>query len=564
MSIYVKVGDEVIAIMGERSEDGRHASSPISIDVLRRQLDTATTRREVARRLAMGAAAADPTTLQQEAAAKFKGGDARLSFGGVAVTPLDGGIPGRPAFDPPARWRRVRREHAGDGDRWVQVTNGQVVAELSVDEVADELNAMLGVRSAQVTVRVGSEDVTVCAPVDQAIPVDVIEREIAQSRLRQAGTVPVESGDLTELTDALGRGRLTAEAFSAGPTSADVCPPFRSRRLNQLRWPVAQVDPFAELAKWRRWASALLKDDGFQDDERRRKRIAAVLEAPSAMPDDVLPREVGDPVVEACARVAHEVYRAGLCDPNMLEWDLAPEAERTTARESVVAALSGITPEEWHERWRAKMAEDGWAQGPAKDEEHKRHPNLVPYGQLPPEQRMIDQMFSAAALATARAVSDLEDAYAVPVLKVRGDLTPEQFAAFRREWERQVAAAPDAWKTPIFDVPVVAPPLSSSPYTRSGMISFIDAQVDSMLREPLGSLREVELQVVLLLEVRGFVVAGRVGADAVVEKYEGFVAGVVGASASASSLAEQLEAAGRSGEFVDALRVFVAARRTEP
>lgn len=47
-----------------------------------------------------------------------------------------------------------------------------------------------------------------------------------------------------------------------------------------------QFSAIAELAKWRRWASELLGDDGLRDDDPRRARIGAVMRAAVAFVDE--------------------------------------------------------------------------------------------------------------------------------------------------------------------------------------------------------------------------------------------------------------------------------------
>lgn len=312
-------------------------------------------------------------------------------------------------------------------------------------------------------------------------------------------------------------------------------------RLSAMTADGSQFDAFAELVAWRRWARSLLKGDGFDGDDMCRKKIAAVIEAPSAVSvEDVITLD-DDQLVMSCCRVAHEVYRAGLEDSEMREWALAPEAERAVVVESVVAAISGTTPEQWHRRWCEKMASDGWKYGPARNEDAKEHPNLVNYESLDGEQRALDRAFIAAVKATAREVSALRDALAPAVLRIKGVPTPEQVASSKHDWSR--AAGGLARSTPImtdsstveFIYPVDPP----------SILAFVDGQIDSMLSVPMmwgeWPYHAVELQVMLLLEVRAFVVGGRSVAEAVVPAYAAFVAAKLGDSATAESLAAQLE-----------------------
>lgn len=546
MSIYVRVGDEVIEVSDGASGRGRSADCPIEIEVVVDQARRALDRQAVAGKVGAAptyaqiasVAAADQHTraaiqVAVDTAAPPKpwvhGETGSVSVGGqtsgyAQLAPRElaaeaAGIVG---------WRRVAGE-----ERWVQVMGGQVVAELGIDEIAGELNALVaesGAPRKAAAVDLGRAALGTVTITQVAGKFVEKKPRVVVNAVRWTGDNwgEVEAWLRTRAEDAenLGAGIVTARdeegyrlkcvapGWFVGKANGDVvvlsdekfahlyvpAPAWDAEsgasidvlraaldgvprggasgaapewivRLHRAACAVAgievcespapvesgdpdaeQFNPFAELVKWRRWSSALLKDDGFQDDELRRKKLTAVLEAPSAMPADIVPREAGDPVVEACARVAHEVYRAGFGDPAMPEWDLAPEHERSVARESAAAALSGTTPEEWHVRWTGKLLDEGWEYGPVKDEANKRHPNLVVYSSLPAEQRLLDQVFAAAVVATAQALEAYEEAFAVPVLRVAGDIGSEQFASFRREWERQVAGS-SAWKTPIFPRP---------------------------------------------------------------------------------------------------------------
>lgn len=102
---------------------------------------------------------------------------------------------------------------------------------------------------------------------------------------------------------------------------------------------------------------------------------------------------------EAIARVCHEANRAWQIvtgDPAPSpEWDTAPEWQRTSAAEGVKAALDGATSEQLHLSWVNSKLADGWTYGPVKDAQAKTHPCLVPYDQLPAEQRLKDHLFHA-------------------------------------------------------------------------------------------------------------------------------------------------------------------------
>jgi hypothetical protein len=107
-------------------------------------------------------------------------------------------------------------------------------------------------------------------------------------------------------------------------------------------------------------------------------------------------------LIEKCARVAHATNRAycqALGDASQVMWAEAPEWQRESARQGVVAALAGATPEESHENWMKQKLADGWVWGETKSPESKQHPCLVPFHELPVEQRAKDHIFVAVVLA---------------------------------------------------------------------------------------------------------------------------------------------------------------------
>ncbi len=101
------------------------------------------------------------------------------------------------------------------------------------------------------------------------------------------------------------------------------------------------------------------------------------------------------------AKTCHEVNRAlcsALGDDSQVPWADAPEWQRKSAVDGVVACLRGgddYTPEKSHANWLEGKVLDGWKWGPVKDAEAKTHPCMVPYDQLPEEQRLKDSLFVA-------------------------------------------------------------------------------------------------------------------------------------------------------------------------
>ena len=100
--------------------------------------------------------------------------------------------------------------------------------------------------------------------------------------------------------------------------------------------------------------------------------------------------------IETIARACHEANRTWclyLGDTSQVEWTEAPDNIRESAIAGVTIAANGATPEEQHDAWCAFKVQDGWIHGEAKNAALKTHPCLVPYADLPPEQRAKDAIY---------------------------------------------------------------------------------------------------------------------------------------------------------------------------
>lgn len=110
-----------------------------------------------------------------------------------------------------------------------------------------------------------------------------------------------------------------------------------------------------------------------------------------------------DKLIGDVARVCHDANRAwqiATGDPAVSPpWDDAPEWQRASAIEGVRKALEGATGEQLHQDWCDFKTDDGWVYGDVKDETAKTHPCLVPYSELPVEQRRKDALFAAIVAA---------------------------------------------------------------------------------------------------------------------------------------------------------------------
>ena len=114
-----------------------------------------------------------------------------------------------------------------------------------------------------------------------------------------------------------------------------------------------------------------------------------------------------DSQIERIAKVTHESNRAWCAvngDQSQVEWDLAPQWQRDSARGGVVFHLDNPDSSESasHENWLKMKARDGWRYGAIKDAEKKEHPCCVPFDQLPPFQQAKDRLFRAIVHALSR------------------------------------------------------------------------------------------------------------------------------------------------------------------
>lgn len=108
--------------------------------------------------------------------------------------------------------------------------------------------------------------------------------------------------------------------------------------------------------------------------------------------------------IEQIAEVCHETNRAycdTIFDRSQKSWADAAEWQRQSAIKGVQFALDNpdAPASSQHEAWLADKERDGWKFGDVKDAEKKEHPCMVPYDQLPIEQRIKDHLFKAVVRA---------------------------------------------------------------------------------------------------------------------------------------------------------------------
>lgn len=104
--------------------------------------------------------------------------------------------------------------------------------------------------------------------------------------------------------------------------------------------------------------------------------------------------------IEHIAKICHEANKA-LCESNgdfsQASWLQAPAWQKGSVVAGVQHAMDNpeATPENSHESWLKMKEAEGWKYGNVKNPEIKRHPCMLPYDELPKEQRIKDELFLA-------------------------------------------------------------------------------------------------------------------------------------------------------------------------
>jgi hypothetical protein len=98
------------------------------------------------------------------------------------------------------------------------------------------------------------------------------------------------------------------------------------------------------------------------------------------------------------AAVCHEANRAyceSIGDYSQLPWEDAPDWQRSSALAGVLFLLEDEArgAADAHESWTEAKLREGWQHGPRKDALRKEHPCMVPFHELPAEQRRKDYLF---------------------------------------------------------------------------------------------------------------------------------------------------------------------------
>lgn len=134
---------------------------------------------------------------------------------------------------------------------------------------------------------------------------------------------------------------------------------------------------------------------------------AAKASAAVALASGATTETFASPLELSVARVAHEVNKAyceAIGDMTQTNWEDAPQWQRDSAVAGVRLHLRnpdlGVSAS--HDAWMREKLDTGWTYGPIKDPAKKEHPCIVPYADLPTEQKAKDFIFRGVVHAIAR------------------------------------------------------------------------------------------------------------------------------------------------------------------
>lgn len=109
-------------------------------------------------------------------------------------------------------------------------------------------------------------------------------------------------------------------------------------------------------------------------------------------------QSISDDKVDIIAEVCHETNRAyclAIDDHSHLPWDEVSIELKASTIMGVKYLIShpDANPKEMHDKWMEHKLANGWRYGLTKDVDNKVHPALLPYNELPKNERIKDYIF---------------------------------------------------------------------------------------------------------------------------------------------------------------------------
>ena len=93
--------------------------------------------------------------------------------------------------------------------------------------------------------------------------------------------------------------------------------------------------------------------------------------------------------------LANKMYCESIGDKSQTSWALCgPEIQKSVVNGVKYRLVNPLaTPEGTHENWYKYKKDHGWVYGEVKDGERKTHPCMLPYDELPIDQKIKDDIY---------------------------------------------------------------------------------------------------------------------------------------------------------------------------
>jgi len=181
-----------------------------------------------------------------------------------------------------------------------------------------------------------------------------------------------------------------------------------------------------------------------------------------------------------------------------MKYQPAPIDISGIALDEPLRELSEKLAQNAHEVWADLRVRDGWAFGPKRDDEKKRHPCLVPFSDLPDSEKKYDREMVAQVLKSMtalgyrivppdRPLSNAAPEYLQDIGRTLDAPEPLSLRELQRIWERHVAAewqqAPKIYKMLGERIIKVGEPLMAYDVLSQGMACFPE-KADPALLNP--------------------------------------------------------------------------------